>query len=155
MNKILQNKSRKMFPGFTLIELMVVLVILGLLATFIGPKVMSAPDKARVTKAINDIKALESALNMYKLENGNYPTTDQGLHALVEKPEIDPIPNNYSPGGYLSTSTVPKDPWGNDYIYRSPTEDENRDYEIITYGADGREGGENFDADIATFTIDK
>ena len=104
-------KKRRMHPGFTLIELMVVLVILGLLATFIGPKIMSAPDKARVTKAINDIKALESGLNMYKLDNGNYPTTDQGLLALVEKPELEPVPNNWSPGGYLSTSTVPKDPW--------------------------------------------
>lgn len=146
-------KKRRMRPGFTLIELMVVLVILGLLATFIGPKIMSAPDKARVTKAVNDIKALESALNMYKLENGNYPTTDQGLQALVEKPELEPIPNNWSPGGYLSTTTVPKDPWGNDYIYRSPTEDENREYEIITYGADGQEGGENYNADIASYTI--
>lgn len=94
-------KKRRMHPGFTLIELMVVLVILGLLATFIGPKIMSAPDKARVTKAINDIKALESGLNMYKLDNGNYPTTDQGLLALVEKPELEPVPNNWSPGGYL------------------------------------------------------
>ncbi len=136
-------KKRRMHPGFTLIELMVVLVILGLLATFIGPKIMSAPDKARVTKAINDIKALESGLNMYKLDNGNYPTTDQGLLALVEKPEL----------GYLSTSTVPKDPWGNHYIYRSPTEDENRDYEIISFGADGQEGGENYNADIASYTI--
>ncbi len=146
-------KKRRMHPGFTLIELMVVLVILGLLATFIGPKIMSAPDKARVTKAINDIKALESGLNMYKLDNGNYPTTDQGLLALVEKPELEPVPNNWSPGGYLSTSTVPKDPWGNDYIYRSPTEDENRDYEIKSFGADGQEGGENYNADIASYTI--
>ena len=101
-------KNRKMRAGFTLIELMVVLVILGLLATFIGPKIMSAPDKARVTKAINDIKALESALNMYKLDNGNYPTTDQGLQALVEKPELDPVPNNWARGGYLSDTTVLK-----------------------------------------------
>ena len=83
----------------------------------------------------------------------NYPTTDQGLLALVEKPELEPVPNNWSPGGYLSTSTVPKDPWGNDYIYRSPTEDENRDYEIISFGADGQEGGENYNADIASYTI--
>lgn len=148
-------KKRNMRPGFTLIELMVVLVILGLLATFIGPQIMSAPDKARVSKAINDIKALEQALDMYKIDNGFYPTTDQGLLALVEKPEVDPIPNSWNPSGYLKDPVVPKDPWGRDYIYRSPTEEENRPYEIITYGADGQEGGENYNADITSYTIVK
>lgn len=148
-------KKRRMRPGFTLIELMVVLVILGLLATFIGPQIMSAPDKARVSKAVNDINVLKSAVELYRAENGNYPSTDQGLQALVEKPELEPVPNNWSPGGYLSSSIVPKDPWGNDYIYRSPTEDENRPYEIISYGADGQEGGENYNADITSYNIIK
>lgn len=142
-------KKTKMRAGFTLIELMVVLVILGLLATFIGPKIMSAPEKARVTKANADIKAIQSALNQYKLDNGNYPTTDQGLEALVKQTEIEPIPNNFQPGGYLEEK--PKDPWGRDYIYRSPTDVEDREYEIITYGADGNEGGEGYDADITSY----
>lgn len=146
-------KKTNMRAGFTLIELMVVLVILGLLATFIGPKIMSAPDKARVTKAITDIRTLEGALKTYKLDSGMYPTTDQGLAALVVKPETDPVPNGWQPGGYLEATEVPKDPWGNDYIYRSPTEVEGRDYEIITFGADGKEGGENYNADIASFSI--
>lgn len=146
-------KKRKMRAGFTLIELMVVLVILGLLATFVGPKVMSAPDKARVTKAISTIKSLESALKTYKLDNGVYPTTEQGLAALVVQPEIDPIPSNWQVGGYLDAEEVPKDPWGNDFIYTSPTDVEGRDYEIISYGADGQEGGENYDADITSYNI--
>ena len=98
-------RNRKMRPGFTLIELMVVLVILGLLATFIGPQIMSAPDKARVSKAKNDITVLKNAVELYRAENGNYPTTDQGLQALVVKPEIDPVPNSWSPG-FLKTLGV-------------------------------------------------
>lgn len=148
-------RKRKMRPGFTLIELMVVLVILGLLATFIGPQIMSAPDKARVSKAKNDITVLKNAIELYRAENGNYPTTDQGLQALVVKPEIDPVPSSWSPSGYLNSQVVPKDPWGRDYIYRSPTEDENRPYEIITYGADGQEGGEEYNADITSYNIVK
>ncbi|BAT72180.1 general secretion pathway protein G [Thermosulfidibacter takaii ABI70S6] len=142
----------KKSAGFTLIELLVVIVILGILATFLVPKIMSKPDEARVIKAKNDIKAIETALKMYKLDNGIYPTTEQGLEALIHKPTIPPIPKNYREGGYLDTNKVPKDPWGNPYIYRSPGED-GRPYEIISYGADGKEGGTGVNADIKSWEI--
>jgi general secretion pathway protein G len=138
--------------GFSLIELMVVIVILGLLATFLLPKIINRPDEARITKAKSDIKAIESALKLYKLDNGIYPTTEQGLSALITKPTIEPIPQNWKRGGYLDTNSVPKDPWGNNYIYRSPG-DEDRDYEIISLGADGKEGGEDINADIKSYEI--
>ncbi|MDY5049994.1 MAG: type II secretion system major pseudopilin GspG [Candidatus Mucispirillum faecigallinarum] len=110
--------------------------------------------KEKTKKAQNDINALESAIMMYKLDNGNYPTTSQGLQALVKKPELYPIPNNWSPGGYLSTTTVPKDPWGNDYVYKSPAENVEADYEIYSLGADGQEGGDEYNADIHTKFLD-
>ena len=138
--------------GFTLIELLVVIVILGILATFLVPKIMEKPDEARVVKAKNDIKAIEMALKMYKIDNGMYPTTEQGLEALIRKPTIPPIPKNYREGGYLDTDEVPKDPWGNPYIYRSPGEN-GRPYEIISYGADGKEGGTGVNADIKSWEI--
>ena len=138
--------------GFSLIELMVVIVILGLLATFLLPKIMNRPDEARVTKAITDIRTMESALKMYKLDNGIYPTTDQGLSALIKKPTLEPIPKNWKKGGYIDSSDVPVDPWGNPYIYRSPGEGE-RDYEIISYGSDGKEGGEGTASDIKNYEI--
>ncbi len=138
--------------GFTLIELLVVIVILGILATFLVPKIMEKPDEARVVKAKNDIKAIEMALKMYKIDNGMYPTTEQGLEALIRKPTIPPIPKNYREGGYLDTNEVPKDPWGNPYIYRSPGEN-GRPYEIISYGADGKEGGTGVNADIKSWEI--
>lgn len=146
-------KKKSVRAGFTLIELMVVLVILGLLATFIGPKILSRPDDARVSKAVNDMQAIESALKMYKLDTGVYPTTEQGLRALIEKPETDPVPNGWKPGGYLDTSSVPRDPWNNDYIYRSPGEADDRDYDIISLGADGKEGGDNYNADIKSYEL--
>ena len=138
--------------GFSLIELMVVIVILGLLATFLLPKIINRPDEARITKAKSDIKSIESALKLYKLDNGIYPTTEQGLQALITKPETEPIPKNWKKGGYLDTNSLPKDPWGNSYIYRSPGENE-RDYEIISLGADGKEGGQDNDADIKSYEI--
>ncbi len=138
--------------GFTLIELMVVVIILGILATFLVPKLLSRPDQARVVKAKNDIKAIESALKMFKLDNGFYPTTEQGLKALIRKPDIEPIPEHYNEGGYLDYDEEPLDPWGHKYIYRSPG-DEGRDYEIISYGADGKPGGTGYDADIKSWEI--
>jgi len=139
-------------PGFSLIELMVVLVILGLLATMLVPRIMDRPDEARVTKAKADIRALQTALRFYKLDNGRYPTTEQGLDALVEKPDTPPEPRNYRQGGYLEAQSIPTDPWGLEFIYRSPGDDE-REYEIISYGADGEEGGEGFDADISNWEL--
>nr|WP_269450436.1 type II secretion system major pseudopilin GspG [Thermosulfidibacter takaii] len=152
IRNISRRKAMKKSAGFTLIELLVVIVILGILATFLVPKIMSKPDEARVIKAKNDIKAIETALKMYKLDNGIYPTTEQGLEALIHKPTIPPIPKNYREGGYLDTNKVPKDPWGNPYIYRSPGED-GRPYEIISYGADGKEGGTGVNADIKSWEI--
>ena len=117
--------------GFTLIEVMVVVVILGILAAILVPKVMDRPDQARKIKAKQDIRALEAALNLYKLDNFIYPTTDQGLEALVEKPS-SPEPPNWKEGGYVDR--LPKDPWNQDYLYLSPGE--NGSIDIFSMGAD-------------------
>ncbi len=139
--------------GFSLIELMIVVVILGLLATLLVPRIMDRPDEARVTKAKVDIRTLESALRLYRLDNGAYPTTEQGLAALIRKPDIAPIPRNYRDGGYLEVSSVPTDPWGNAYRYRSPGQ-QGRDYEITSLGVDGKEGGTGFAQDINSWELD-
>jgi general secretion pathway protein G len=106
--------------GFTLIELMVVIVILGILAMWVAPKIMGRPEEAKQVKARLDIQNLETALKLYKLDNGPYPSTEQGLQALVEMPETGTIPKKWKKGGYLEKGRVPKDPWGNDFIYLSP-----------------------------------
>ena len=136
--------------GFTLIEIMVVVVILGVLAAIIVPKFLGRPDEAKVTKAKVDIKSLEEALGLFKLDNGFYPSTEQGLKALVEKPEIGRIPEKFQAGGYLKR--VPNDPWGTPFVYLSPGV-QSRDFDLISYGADGQPGGENFDADIKSWEI--
>ncbi|WP_399354197.1 type II secretion system major pseudopilin GspG [Thiohalorhabdus denitrificans] len=133
--------------GFTLIELMVVVVILGILAAVVVPRVMDRPAQARVTAAKNDIRAIQSALDMYKLDNHRYPTTDQGLEALVEEPTSDPEPPNWN--GYLDQ--VPKDPWGNPYQYLNPGK--HGEVDIVSLGADGREGGEGENADIGSWEL--
>ncbi len=130
--------------GFTLIEVMVVVVILGILAAVVVPKIMDNPDKARVTKARQDIRAIESALNLYKLDNFTYPTTDMGLEALVQAP---PEAKNWKQGGYMAN--IPKDPWGNDYLYLSPGVQ--GEIDIFTYGADGRAGGEGINTDLGNY----
>jgi len=137
--------------GFTLIEIMVVVVILGVLAAIIVPRFLGRPDEAKVTKAKVDIKSLEESLGLFKLDNGFYPSTEQGLKALVVKPEIGRIPQRYPDGGYLKK--VPNDPWGTPYMYVSPGV-HSRDFDLISYGADGQPGGENFDADIKSWEID-
>ncbi|AGW15284.1 type II secretion system major pseudopilin GspG [Megalodesulfovibrio gigas] len=139
--------------GFSLIEILIVMIILGLLATVLAPRIMDRPDEARVTKAAVDIKQLETALKLYKLDNGRYPTTAQGLQALVEQPRQDPVPKNYREGGYLERKELPKDPWGTPFIYRSPGRDK-RPFELISLGADGKEGGEQFDADVNSWEIE-
>ncbi len=148
--KMLIAEQKKGQRGFSLIELMIVIVILGLLASMLVPKIMDRPNEARVTKAKMDMKALDSALKLYKLDTGRYPTTEQGLMALITKPELRPVPRNYRKGGYLDGTAAPVDPWGYDYIYRSPGE-EDRPYELISLGADGMEGGEDYDADIKSW----
>ena len=145
------NQQRSAQRGFTLIEIMVVVVILGILAAIIVPKVMDRPDQARVTKAKQDISSLESALNLYKLDNFNYPSTDQGLQALVTKPSGDPAAPNWKQGGYVDR--LPVDPWGHEYQYLNPGV--HGDIDIFSYGADGRPGGTGYNADIGNWTLDK
>jgi general secretion pathway protein G len=138
--------------GFTFIELMVVIVILGILAMVIAPNFMDAPDEARQSKAKIDIKSIEAALKLYKLDNGVYPSTEQGLEALVKAPETGVLPKKWRNGGYLEKKYVPKDPWGNEFVYLSPGI--NGDYDIISYGSDGAAGGEGFAKDINNWEIE-
>jgi len=142
-----------MRAAFTLIELMVVLVILGLLATFIGPSILGKPDEARVVKTKNDMSAIETALKMYKVDNSVYPTTEQGLSALIVEPDLDPIPRNWNISGYMDVPEIPSDPWGTQFIYRSPTGVEGRDYELISFGSDSKEGGTGVSADIRSYDL--
>jgi len=135
--------------GFTLIEIMVVVVILGILAAIIVPKVMSRPDQARVVKAKQDVRALEAALNAYKLDNFHYPSTDQGLEALVHKPSGNPPAKNWRDGGYINH--LPKDPWGNPYHYLNPGQHGTID--IWSDGADGQPGGSGMNADIGNWNL--
>jgi len=138
--------------GFTLIELMVVIVILGILAMYVAPKIMSRPGEARQVKARLDIQNLENALKLYKLDNGIYPTTEQGLQALVEQPETGTVPKKWKSGGYLEKGKVPKDPWGNDFVYLSPGL--KSDFDIISYGLDGVPGGEEENKDVNNWEIE-
>ena len=138
--------------GFTLIELMVVIIILGILAMYVAPKIMSRPGEARQVKARLDIQNLENALKLYKLDNGIYPTTEQGLLALVEQPETGTIPKKWKSGGYLEKGKVPKDPWGNEFVYLSPGL--KGDFDIISYGLDGVPGGEEENKDINNWEIE-
>lgn len=137
-------RAHPMKAGFTLIEILVVLVILSILAALIVPNVMSRPDDARVTAAKADIRAISSALELYKFDNYRYPATEEGLQALVEKPADAP---NWKQGGYLNS--VPVDPWGHPYQYRQPGE--HGTYDVFSYGADGKEGGEGYDKDIGNW----
>jgi general secretion pathway protein G len=132
--------------GFTLIEIMVVVFILGLLVTLVAPRIIGRTDEARVTKAKADIKAIEEAANLFKLDNGFYPSTAEGLNALVQPPPRARRPN---PDGYLSK--VPLDPWGHEYIYQS---DGQRDVVVVSLGADGSEGGEGYNGDIDSRALD-
>jgi len=129
--------------GYTLLEIMVVVFILGLLATIVAPRIMGRTDEARVTAAIANMKSVEQALNLYRLDNGTYPTTEQGLEALVRKPTIPPMPRGWRAEGYLTR--LPDDPWGRPYVYLLVTPER---YTLASLGADGVEGGEGHDADI-------
>ena len=135
--------------GFTLIEIMVVVVILGILAALVVPQVMSRPDQAKVTVAKGDIKAIAAALDMYRLDNFSYPSTQQGLGALVEKPSGSPQPRNWNRDGYLKR--LPKDPWGNDYLYLSPGTQ--GPFDLYSLGADGKQGGSDLNADIGNWDL--
>lgn len=135
--------------GFSLIEIMVVLVIIGLLVSIVAPNVLDQADDARVKKVFADFSAIETSLSMYKLGNYSYPTSEQGLEALVDKPTIDPIPSNWKKGGYLKE--LPLDPWGRPYLFLSPAEFSDEDFDIYTLGADGVTGGEDQNADIGSW----
>jgi general secretion pathway protein G len=132
--------------GFTLIEIMVVIAILAILAVIVMPKLVGRTDDARITAAKVQIKNIEQALNLYKLDNGVYPSTEQGLEALVTAPTIGVIPKNWKEGGYMSK--VPDDPWGNAFVYLSPGASGGAGYDLYCYGADGEEGGSGPAADI-------
>ena len=144
------KETKRRLAAFTLIELMVVIVILGILAAFVVPRLTKRPEDARVTKARVEISNLEQALELYYLDNGAYPSTEQGLSALVEKPQTGDIPQNWKEGGYLAKGRLPADPWGNPYVYVSPGI-HNTDYDLFSLGKDGQEGGEEYDADITNW----
>ncbi len=163
----MKTGTKNNHDGFTLIELMIVIVIIGILATLLVPKIMERPEEARRTKAKLDIKTVENALKLYKIDTGVYPTTEQGLEALIRKPSTAPVPSKWRDGGYLEGDSVPKDPWGNPYYYTASTSSgstsgmsgapgtSGRDYEIISYGRDGQPGGTGRDADISSTDLTK
>jgi len=151
MNTSKPEKIKKQ-QGFTLIELMVVIVILGILAGLIVPRIMGRPEEAKQLKAKLQIESLETSLKLYKLDNGTYPTTDQGLQALVEAPSSGALPQKWREGGYLEKGRLPKDPWGGEFVYLSPGV--HGDYDLISYGADGVPGGEGRDQDINNWDIE-
>ncbi len=138
--------------GFTLIEIMVVVVILSVLIGLVAPNILGRVDEARVTAAKTDIETLGQALELYKLDNHHYPSTDQGLEALVSKPTGSPEPRNWNSSGYLKKRKVPLDPWGNEYVYLSVANGSR--YELYSLGADGREGGEGYNADVGVEDAD-
>jgi general secretion pathway protein G len=139
-----ETRAKRRRKGFTMVELMAMLIIIGLLATLVATKVVSQIDKARVTTTKANLKKLHFALNQFKMDTGRFPTDEEGLSVLVEAPS-DVV--NYQPGGYLETTEIPTDGWGNEFIYETWTED-GRPFVIKSYGADGEEGGEDYDADL-------
>ena len=145
---LIKNDTR----GFTLIELMVVIVILGILAGLIVPRIMGRPEEAKQLKAMIQIESLETALKLYKLDTGVYPSTEQGLEALVEKASVGIIPKKWREGGYLEKGKLPKDPWGNEFIYLSPGV--HGECDLISYGSDGVSGGEGKNQDINNWDIE-
>ena len=146
--KALRRRIGRRIPsgeaGLTLVEMIVVLAIIALVAALIVPNVIGRPDEARVTVANADIRTISAALRMYRLDNGDYPTTAQGLAALAEKPTASPIPRTWPEDGYLAE--VPRDPWDRPYLYRSPGE--SGGFDLVSLGKDGKPGGEGVDADI-------
>ena len=135
--------------GFTLIEIMVVVVIIGVLGAIVVPQFMSRPDQAKVTAARTDIQAISTALEMYRLDTFNYPSTQQGLEALVTRPTGTPLARNWNPQGYLKS--LPVDPWGTPYQYLNPGS-HSAGYDLFSFGADGVQGGEGFATDIGNWS---
>lgn len=145
------NKRNNKQAGFTLLEIIVVVFILGILAALVAPKIIGRTDDARITDAKVQIRNLETALKLFKMDSGFYPDTQQGLESLIEKPTTGRIPQKYREGGYLEQKKIPADPWGNPYVYVSPGL--HGDFDIISYGANGKEGGQGKDADISTWDM--
>ena len=148
MNTNRLSRRARAQRGFTLIEIMVVVIIIGLLAAIVAPQVIGRVDDAQIEKAKADIRSIDSAMKFYRLDNFAYPSTEQGIDALVTKPN-DPSIRNWKTGGYLDR--VPKDPWGNPYLYLNPGN--NGEIDVYTLGRDGRPGGEGIDADIGNWNI--
>jgi general secretion pathway protein G len=146
------EKDRQRQSGFTLIELMVVIVILGILAGLIVPRIMGRPEEAKQLKARLTIESLETSLRMYKLDNGMYPSTEQGLEALVQAPDTGDVPKKWREGGYIEKGRIPSDPWDNEFVYLSPGV--HGEYDIISYGSDGVPGGEGKDKDINSWELE-
>jgi len=142
-------KAARTQGGFTLLEVMVVVVILGILAALVVPKIISRPDEARVIAAKQDIAALMQALKLYRLDNQRYPATEQGLQALTARPTTAPLPPNWKSGGYIER--LPRDPWGNPYQYLNPGI--HGEIDVLSFGADGAAGGEGNDADIGSWSL--
>ena len=137
--------------GFTLIEIMAVVLIIGLLSTIVGVAIFNQVDKARVTTARTQIKRLEGALETYRMDNARYPTTEQGLEALVHEPSSEPAPRNFQPGGYIQGGQIPMDPWSEPYQYESPGQQNPHSFDLWSLGADNQPGGEGLDADIGNW----
>ena len=151
----LMRQPLRSSAGFTFIEIMVVVAILAILAALVVPRIMGRTDDAKRTAAKVQIRNIEGALQLYKLDNGVYPTTEQGLKALIEKPSVGVVPKKWKIGGYLPK--LPEDPWGNPYKYVSPVQrgDQKIDYEVTSLGTDGEVGGEGVNADITNWNLDR
>lgn len=145
-------RKQRLERGFTLIELLVVLVIISILAGYIGPRIIGRPEEARRTKAEVQVAGIKTALKLYRLDNGFYPTTDQGLGALIEAPKSGRAPSKWREGGYLDSRFVPRDPWDNEFVYLSPGLHD--DFDLSSLGADGARGGDGNDADINSWELD-
>ncbi len=144
--------SRQRSGGFTLLEVIVVVFILSLLAAIVAPKIIGRTDDARITETQIQIKNIETALKLFKLDNGFYPSTDQGILSLIEEPATGRVPAKYRDGGYMEQNRIPKDGWGNEFLYISPGF--SGDYDLISLGADGEEGGEGIDSDISNWNLE-